>query len=225
MANLPRILHSITKDQGRTLQQKQCSGEFRTVRLTDLIICCQTQKLLDRVMERTFTEEYLKHKLKPCKDGQHSPGCHIHPKLITIIRCCLPKRQTTWVQAPRGRRRSHSTYTTPSYSLGEFVLPVLTTLGSMCIEVLAPRKEMLPPEAQDSCINFRSTAAPQLLKAPHIKRRVGRQRKASPSSAPPSSLKSDARTIFQSTRNNGCHANYLEMDFIRPLLLGFHVLT
>lgn len=49
-----------------------------------------------------------------------------------LIWCCVPRRQNPWVQESRDGRRNGLLTIIPSNLLGELVLPVLSTLASVC---------------------------------------------------------------------------------------------
>lgn len=146
-------------------------------------------------MEQLFSKAHRRQQVgdNPAKMGRRSPGCNIYSESTIIIWYSALNRYTTWVQVPRGG----SKHSTPSDPPGEFLLPLLTTLGSMDIEVsLAPKKETLPPGAQRESFKLQSTAASHSFQAPHIKQPVGKEK----SPCPPllhSSLTSDQKSLSE----------------------------
>lgn len=62
------------------------------------------------------------------------------------ILCCIFNKQYPWAQEPRGGSQEWTTRTIiPNYELGEFVLPIASTLGYVDAEVLFTRVGTPPP--------------------------------------------------------------------------------
>lgn len=71
----------------------------------------------------------------------HAPWgleCSIYFEPVVIIWCCVPDRQDTWVQEPRGRVGVGPITITARGPPQEFVLPVPTVLDTSGLDILVP---------------------------------------------------------------------------------------
>lgn len=84
----------------------------------------------------------------PVGMGHPPPGSSMYLQSMTILWCFVPVERIN-VCGGRGVGVGVSVYCYSRGQLGEPMLPVSTTLDSVGLDVLVPRRDMCPPDTQE----------------------------------------------------------------------------